>query len=80
MTRAHLFGRSVTVAWLAGVIGVFTPFASTAAGSATDVNTSDDWGSLALGYRYLHEDLGSDFERVKELDTYGPVISAVWEV
>ena len=53
MTTGSLFGRSVTVMWLAGVIGLFTPFASTAAGSATDINTSDDWRFKAEVYGWL---------------------------
>jgi hypothetical protein len=38
-----------------------------------------DWGSLAFGYRYLHHDFDSDFELLKDLDVYGPLIGAVWE-
>ena len=38
-----------------------------------------DWGSLAVGYRYIHTDFGSDFKLVKELDVHGPLIGAVWE-
>lgn len=38
-----------------------------------------NWGSLAVGYRYLHYDFASDFKLMKDLDVYGPVIGAVWE-
>lgn len=38
-----------------------------------------DWGSLALGYRYLHYDFAPDFKLMKDLDVYGPVIGAAWE-
>ena len=38
-----------------------------------------DWGSLAVGYRYLHYDFDSDFNLMKDLDVYGPVVGAVWE-
>jgi len=38
-----------------------------------------DWGSLAVGYRYLHYDFDSDFKLLKDLDVYGPVIGAAWE-
>ena len=38
-----------------------------------------NWGSLAVGYRYLHYDFDSDFKLLKDLDVYGPVVGAVWE-
>jgi hypothetical protein len=38
-----------------------------------------DWGSLAFGYRYLHYDFAPDFNLMKDLDIYGPVIGAAWE-
>lgn len=38
-----------------------------------------DWGSLAVGYRYLHYDFDSNFKVMKDLDIYGPVIGAAWE-
>jgi hypothetical protein len=38
-----------------------------------------DWGSLAVGYRYLHYDFDSDFKLMEDLDVYGPVIGAAWE-
>lgn len=38
-----------------------------------------DWGSLAVGYRYLHYDFDSDFKLLKDLDVYGPVIGVAWE-
>jgi hypothetical protein len=42
MKRINLFGRFMTVAWLTGAIGLFTPFAPTAADSAGTTTTSDD--------------------------------------
>ena len=38
-----------------------------------------DWGSLTVGYRYLHYDFDSDWKLLEELDVYGPVIGAAWE-
>ena len=38
-----------------------------------------DWGSLAVGYRYLHYDFDSDFKLMKDLNVYGPVIGVAWE-
>jgi hypothetical protein len=38
-----------------------------------------DWGSLVVGYRYLHYDFDSDFKLLKDLDVDGPFIGALWE-
>lgn len=37
------------------------------------------WGSLAVGYRYQHNDFSPDFDLMKDIDVYGPVIGAAWE-
>ena len=38
-----------------------------------------DWGSLVVGYRYLHYDFDSDFKLLKDLDVHGPLIGALFE-
>ena len=38
-----------------------------------------DWGSLVVGYRYLHYDFDSDFKLMKDLDVHGPLIEVLWE-
>jgi len=47
--------------------------------AAAQLGRKFNWGSLAVGYRYLHYDFDSDFKLMKDLDVYGPVIGAVWE-
>ena len=38
-----------------------------------------DWGSVVLGYRYLHYDFDSDFKLLKDTDVHGPLIGVLWE-
>ena len=47
--------------------------------AAAQIGRRYSWGSLVLGYRYLHYDFDSDFKLMKDLDVYGPVVGAVWE-
>ena len=47
--------------------------------AVVQVGRKYDWGSLAVGYRYLRYDFDSDFKLLKDLDIYGPLIGAVWE-
>jgi hypothetical protein len=53
MTRGNVVSRFITVAWLAGAIGLFTPLASIAADSAGNTATSDDWQFKAQLYGWL---------------------------
>ena len=48
-----MFSRFVTVAWLMGAIGLFTPFASTAADAAGTTQTSDGWQFKVQAYGWL---------------------------
>ena len=47
--------------------------------AVTQLGYQFDWGSLAVGYRYLHYDFDSDFKLMKDLDVHGPLIGALWE-
>jgi hypothetical protein len=47
--------------------------------AAAQLGRRFDWGSLVLGYRYLHHDFDSDFKLLKDLDIHGPLIGAAWE-
>ena len=53
MERINLFGRFKTVLTLTGAIGLFTPFAPTAADAAGTNTTGDDWQFTVEAYGYL---------------------------
>ena len=65
--------------WLSYRFDIGTGQSDLTSMAAVQIGHKYDWGTLALGYRYMHYDFNSDFDLLKDAEWHGPLIGAVWD-